>query len=371
MRQEITIIVVAYLLLFIIGALAMYSLDIARERVLGTSSNFFVRHLFNIFVGLIAFYVTMNIPFSFYERHIKLLYFLGILLLLIVFVFPPVNGAHRWINIRGFTLQSSEFAKIILILFLSIYAKNNYKEMEKFTKGFAIPLLYSIVYVALIVVEPNLSTALLTFIIAIVAMYYGGTKLSYFIFSFVAAVALVVIAFSIGLLHSYQMGRLRYFFSGTMAPQVDIALKTLKNSNATGLGIGNGWLKVYVPEAESDFVLSVIGEDLGFFGILIVGVMYFFLTYALMRAASYIKDVAVRVFTWSYATVIMLHVVINFGVFSGFFPVTGVPLPFISTGGSSIISLLIGFGIIMSGLTQKQGEDTGEKTNIKEYYIQR
>ena len=239
--------------------------------------------------------------------------------------------------------------------------------MEKFTKGFVVPLLYSIVYVVLIIIEPNLSTSLLTFIIAIVAMYYGGTKLSYFIFSFVAAVTFIVIASSTGLLHSYQLGRLRYFFSGTMAPQVDIALKTLKNSNATGLGIGNGWLKVYVPEAESDFVLSVIGEDLGFFGILIVGVMYFFLTYALMRAASYIKDVAVRVFTWSYATVIMLHVVINFGVFSGFFPVTGVPLPFISTGGSSIISLLIGFGIIMSGLTQKQGEDTGEKTNITEY----
>ncbi|HPV62693.1 MAG TPA: FtsW/RodA/SpoVE family cell cycle protein, partial [Fervidobacterium sp.] len=166
----------------------------------------------------------------------------------------------------------------------------------------------------------------------------------------------LVLASTFGLLHTYQLGRLRYFFGGGIAPQVDIALKTMKNSGITGSGVGSGWLKVYVPEAESDFVLAVIGEDWGFFGIIFVLLAYLFLTYSLMRVARYIEDTALKVFTWSYASVILLHMTINLGVFAGFLPVTGVPLPFVSTGGSSMMGLLTGFGIILSGLLNKKGD---------------
>lgn len=356
MRQEIVIVIIAYLILFVVGTISMYSLDIAKESVLGVESKFFLKHVINLGIGLIGFFVAMNIPFEFYEKYSKFLYFLGIILLAAVFVFPPVNGAHRWITIGGFTLQSSEFAKILLILFLSVYVKNNRSQMNTFLKGFAIPIGFSIIYVGLIFLEPNLSTALLTLMISLITIYYGGAKLRYFILSFALVILSIIVASAFGFLHSYQLGRLRYFFSGSIAPQVDIALKTLKNSGATGVGVANGWLKVYVPEAESDFILAVIGEDWGFFGILVVSIVYLFLTYALMKAASYIEDVAVRVFTWSYATVILLHVTINMGVFSGFLPVTGIPLPFLSTGGSSIMALLIGFGVIMSGLSNKKEE---------------
>lgn len=354
MRQELIIIIVTYLVLFVVGAISMYSLDIAKERVLGSESNFFIKHIVSLGIGLIMFYITMNIPFSFYEKYVNFFYLLGILLLLAVFAFPPINGVHRWIRIGSFTFQSSEVAKIILILYLSVYAKKNSKEMDTFLKGFLIPIGISLVYVLLIFLEPNLSTSLLTFVVALITIYYSGAKFRYFILSFILLVILLILASSFGLLHPYQLGRLRHFFSGAVVPQVDVALKTLKNSGATGVGIANGWLKVYVPEAESDFVLAIIGEDWGFFGILVITVVYLFLTYALMKVASYISDKALRVFTWSYATVILMHVTISLGVFSGFLPVTGVPLPFVSTGGSSIMSLLIGFGIIMSGLTQKE-----------------
>lgn len=356
MRQEIVIVIIAYLILFVLGAISMYSLDIARESVLGVESNFFLKHVINLGIGLIGFFIAMNIPFQFYEKYSKFFYVLGLILLAAVFVFPSVNGAHRWISIGGFTFQSSEFAKIVLILFLSVYVKKNYAYMDTFLKGFAIPLGFSIIYVALIFIEPNLSTAFLTLIISLITIYYGGAKLRYFIMSIAIVVISILIASAFGFLHSYQLGRLRYFFSGSIAPQVDIALKTLKNSGATGLGIANGWLKVYVPEAESDFILAVIGEDWGFFGILVVSIVYLFLTYALMKVASHIEDIALRVFTWAYATVILFHVTINLGVFSGFLPVTGIPLPFLSTGGSSIMALLIGFGVIMSGFSNKKEE---------------
>ncbi len=360
MRREIAVTIIAYLILFVLGAIAMYSLDIAREQVLGTSSSFFQKHVIMLVLSLVMMIAAMNIPFSFYEKNAKWFYFIGIVLLILVFLFPSINGAHRWIRIGGFTLQSSEFAKIILILYLSVYAKNNKGRMEEFKRGFLFPLFLGAVYAGLILIEPNLSTALFTFMIAAVTLYYGGAKFRYFLILLFIVIALFIVAVIGGFLHSYQLGRLRYFFSGEVAPQVDIALRTIKNSGATGWGIGNSWLKVYVPEAESDFVLAVIGEDFGFFGILLVSVAYLLLSYSLMRVASYIDDIALRTFTWSYATVILFHVSVNLGVFAGVFPVTGIPLPFISTGGSSMMALLTGFGIILSGLLNKKSFEMGE-----------
>ncbi|MGB4262604.1 MAG: FtsW/RodA/SpoVE family cell cycle protein [Fervidobacterium sp.] len=363
MRSEIIVTIVCYMLLFVVGAIAMYSLDIAKEQVLGVSSNFFQKHIINISVSFIMFLVAMNIPFSFYEKHVTWLYALGIILLGLVFVFPPINGAHRWITVGSFTLQASEFTKIILILYLSIYVKNKENVMNTFWKGFAFPLMISLVYFVLIFFEPNLSTALLTLMIAVITLYYGGAKLIYFLLSLFAGIVGLVVASTFGFLHTYQLGRLRYFFGGATAPQVDIALRTMKNSGITGSGVGSGWLKVYVPEAESDFVLAVIGEDWGFFGIIFVLLAYLFLTYSLMRMARHIEDTALRVFTWGYATVILLHMTINLGVFAGFLPVTGVPLPFVSTGGSSMMALLTGFGIILSGLLNKGKGGVSNRAN--------
>lgn len=357
MRRELKVVIVAYLVLFVIGALAMYSLDIAREQVFNDSSNFFTKHVVMLGLSLFMMLLAKNIPFSLYEKHDKLLFGVGVVLLLLVFAFPPINGAHRWIRIGSFTFQSSEFAKLILILYLSIYAKKNKGRMNEFVRGVFIPISIAGIYVALIFFEPNLSTALFTFLIAAVTIYYGGAKLRYFIILALIGIGLVIVGSLTGVLHAYQLGRLRYFFGGEIAPQVNIALRTLRSSGATGMGIGNGWLKVYVPEAESDFVLAVIGEDFGFFGILIVCVSYLFLSYSLMRIGSYIEDFALKVFTWSYATVILFHVTINLGVFSGFFPVTGIPLPFISTGGSSMMALLTGFGIILSGLFNTEEQE--------------
>lgn len=209
-------------------------------------------------------------------------------------------------------------------------------------------------YAALVILQPNLSTAALVLIVSMLTLYYGGARFLYLLPTAVAGIVVFMIASAFGYLHSYQIGRLSHFFSGNLAPQVDIALKALKNSGITGAGLLGGFMKVYVPEAESDFVLAVIGEDFGFFGILIILIIYLFLAYALMKVSSFIERLSLRVFTWSYVTLILLHLTINLGVFAGMLPVTGVPLPFISTGGSSMIALLAGFGVIISGVFYKE-----------------
>jgi len=192
-RAELKVTLVTYLVLFVIGALAMYSLDLAKEQVFNTSSKFFVKHVVTMAVSLFLMLIVKNIPFSFYERYDKWLYAIGIVLLGLVFVFPSINGAHRWIHIGGFTLQPSEFAKIILILYLSIYAKKHKAKMSEFVAGMLLPLLYVLVYVVLIILEPNLSTAIFTFLIGSVTLYYGGTKLRYFVIAVVVIVIAVII----------------------------------------------------------------------------------------------------------------------------------------------------------------------------------
>ncbi|ODN31402.1 FtsW/RodA/SpoVE family cell cycle protein [Fervidobacterium thailandense] len=355
MRQELIVTLVCYFILFIIGAIAMYSLDIAKEMVLGVQSNFFQKHIFTTIIGFLTFLIAVNIPYQVFYRYYKLFYLLGIGLLGMVFAFPKINGVHRWIRIGSFTIQPSEFAKILLVLFLSMYVEQNKDRMESFWNGFLLPMLFSGVYAALIMLQPNLSTAILVLFVSMLALYYGGTKLLYVLSTLVAGVVALMIASAFGYLHSYQIMRLSHFFSGNLAPQVDIALKAVKNSGLTGAGLLGGYMKVYVPEAESDFVLAVIGEDFGFFGILIILITYLFLAYALMRISSFIERLSLRVFTWSYVTLILLHLTINLGVFAGMLPVTGVPLPFISTGGSSMIALLAGFGVIISGVFYKEG----------------
>lgn len=369
MRQELIVTLLSYFMLFVIGAIAMYSLDIAKEMVLGVQSNFFQKHIFTLIIGFLIFLIVLNIPYQVFYRYYKFLYLLGIGLLLSVFAFPKINGVHRWIRLGSFTLQPSEFAKIILLLFLSVYAEQNREHMENFWKGFLFPMLFSGGYAALIVLQPNLSTAVLVIIVSMLTLYYGGTRFVYVFSTAVVGIVMLTVASAFGYLHSYQIGRLSHFFSGSLAPQVDIALKAVKNSGITGAGLLGGFMKVYVPEAESDFVLAVIGEDFGFFGILIILVIYLFLAYALMKISSFIERLSLRVFTWSYVTLILLHLTINLGVFAGMLPVTGVPLPFISTGGSSMIALLAGFAIIISGVFYKEervsyrvteGDDVGE-----------
>ncbi len=354
MRQELIVTFVSYFMLFIIGAIAMYSLDIAKEMVLGVQSNFFQKHIFTLIIGFLVFLITLNIPYQVFYKYYKFLYLLGTGLLLSVFAFPKINGVHRWIRLGSFTLQPSEFAKIILLLFLSIYVEQNREYMESFWRGFLLPMLFAGGYAALVMLQPNLSTAALVLIVSMLTLYYGGARFLYLLSTAVAGIVVFMTASALGYLHSYQIGRLSHFFSGNLAPQVDIALKAVKNSGITGAGLLGGFMKVYVPEAENDFVLAVIGEDFGFFGILIILIIYLFLAYALMRVSSFIERLSLRVFTWSYVTLILLHLTINLGVFAGMLPVTGVPLPFISTGGSSMIALLAGLGVIISGVFYKE-----------------
>ncbi len=363
MKKYVIVIIATYLILFLIGIFVMWSIDLAKERVFQEDSNFIQKYIITIIAGIAAFVTTTIVPFRVYKDFLWFFYWIGIALLVSVYAFPPINGSHRWIRLVGFTLQPTELAKIVLIFFLSIYIEKNERDMENFFKGLIIPGFISLPYLVLILFQPDLSSSMLLGLLILLTLYYGGIKKRYFFGIIVLGIIAIVIFSSFGILRDYQLGRLKYFFEGKLAPQVEMAVKPLRNAGLTGAGPNGGTLKVYVPEVESDFVLSALGEDLGVFGIYLVVFMYILQSFALLRVSSLVKESSLRIFISSYATMILLHTTINLGVFSGIFPVTGIPLPFISSGGSIILAVLIGFGIILSGLTKNDEEkrESGEQ----------
>lgn len=349
MRTSIAILFVTILILFTIGSIAIYSLDFAKEFYYSQNSNLFEKYVVNIILGSIAF-----LTFAFFmptdlEKYYNTFYIVAISALIIPLFFPAINGAHRWLRIGGFSFQPSELSKIFLILFFSIYIKKNKEKMNTFITGVVKPFLFLLLPLFLIIIEPDLSTSALVFLTIVTLLYFGGAKLFHLLTVFIGLGAIGFLALKFGLIHSYQLGRISSYLSREMPWQLEIALKAISNGGIVGTGPALGKFFLTVPAAESDFIVAVIGENLGYIGIVVLILSYLMIAISLIRVSEEVNNEILRYFTWGYTTLMLFHVVFNTGVVSGIFPITGIPLPFVSYGGSSLLSFSIGLGIIVSG----------------------
>ncbi|SHH50859.1 FtsW/RodA/SpoVE family cell cycle protein [Thermosipho atlanticus] len=348
MRTSVAILFITVLVLFTIGSIAIYSLDFAKEYYYSKNSNLFEKYVINIILGVIAFLTFMFFMPQELEKYYSAFYILAISVLIIPFFFPSINGSHRWIMIGNFSFQPSEISKIFLILFFSIYVKNNKEKMKTFLVGVVEPFLFLSLPLLLIALEPDLSTSILIFLTIFTLLYFGGARLVH-LFSVVILIVLIgFLAIQFGFVHSYQLHRLSSYFSNQLPWQLEIAMKAISNGGIIGTGPALGKFFLTVPAAESDFIIAVIGENLGFIGILVLLTCYFLIAISLIRVSEEINNEVIRYFTWGYTSLMFFHVIFNTGVVSGMFPITGIPLPFVSYGGSSLLSFSIGLGIIIS-----------------------
>lgn len=287
------------------------------------------------------------------------MYGLVVILLLLALVGPfsyERNGANRWIKIENFpfTFQPSEIAKVYIIYFLSLYIKDNKEKMKHIWYGLLKPLILISPILFLIFIEPDFSTTMLIVLVAITLLYFGGVKMFQIIFLSFLLIVLLFISKEVGLIHDYQLKRINDFLSNEMHWQLEKAYEAIGNGGILGAGPTLGKYYFLVPQSESDFILATIGENLGFFGILIIISSYLFIVSSLIKISDEINNEFLRYFIWGYATLMLFHVVINMGVVSHIFPVTGITLPFVSYGGSSILSFSIGLGIIFSGVYSQE-----------------
>ncbi len=322
------------------------------------------RQGFFVLTGLVLMALLANFDYHYYVWLGPLAAVVSIgLLILVLLIGENVNGAVRWIDLKFFRFTPSEVSKMLMIIFTSSFLIRDPSNIRTF-KGLGILTLMMGVHFVLIARQPNLSTAIVIVMIMIAIMIVAGLHWFFLIFPAIAAVGgyFYIITFKTPY-HWYQ--RLTSFidpFADRQGDgyQVTQGLIALGNGGLKGLGFGKSIAKnMYLPEPQNDFILAILGEELGFIGFLFLMAAYMFLIFRLMMIAINARDRLGFYLATGVAVMLGLQVVINVAVVTSSMPATGITLPFISYGGTSIWSFMMVMGIALN--VSKRREPTGRK----------
>ena len=318
-----------------------------------------------VVTGWVLMLIAANVDYHLYEKTGAAFLALSILLLVLVLVIGQnVNGAVRWINLGFFRITPSEFSKIFVIIFTASYLVRDPRNIRTL-KGLAVLVTAMAAHFILIIRQPNLSTAIVIVMIMIAIMIVGGLNPLYLVVPAAGAVAgyFYIITYKTPY-HWYQ--RLTSFMDPFAERQGDgyqvvQGLIALGNGGLKGLGFGKSISKnMYLPEPQNDFILAILGEELGYIGFLILMAAYIFLMFRLMMIALKAKDRLGFYLATGIGVMLGLQVVINVAVVTSSMPATGITLPFISYGGTSMWSFMIAMGIALSVSRKKEPEINAE-----------
>ncbi|HEY8423961.1 MAG TPA: putative lipid II flippase FtsW [Clostridia bacterium] len=277
----------------------------------------------------------------------------SIILLIVVFI-PGVGlenyGANRWIDLPGFTIQPSEISKFAFIIFASGYMASHQDKMTTF-KGLLPVLAAGGIIALLIILEPNMSITMCVILLMLFMLFMGGTRLKHFIILSLPAAALVPILIW---MEPYRLNRLSAFLNPWASPleegfQLIQSYYSLGSGGWFGVGLFNSRQKyLFLPFSESDFIFSIIGEELGLFGSLMTIAVFCVIIYRCFKVAFNAPDRLGFYMASGVGAIIAIQVAINIAVVTGSIPPTGLPLPFVSAGSSSLVVFMGGIGIVQN-----------------------
>ena len=292
---------------------------------------------------------------KFWYKFANPLYLFGIFLIFLTFIVgKEVSGATRWIDLYFFSFQPAEITKIFVILALAKYFHSIKLQSYDIKQKIFFPLLILIIPVFLIFKQPDLGTALIIFFSGIIVLFLSGVQIKTFILSGIGSLILLPIFWAF--LEDYQKSRFINFLdqqSNTLGANYHITQS--KIALGSGGFFGKGFLEGtqshlnFIPELETDFIFSVLGEEFGFLGILFLFFLYFIVICWTIKISLESKNYFSKIFGISFIASFFLVIFTNVGMVTGIIPVVGVPLPLCSYGGTAIVSNFIGFGIILSG----------------------
>lgn len=343
------------LALAIFGVIMIYSSSsIWAEYKYGNEFKFLINQGLFLLLGTVIVFVLSRVDYHIYKKYSNIILFLCFILLALVLV-PGIgqvrNGSRSWFGIGGFGIQPSEIAKIALIIFTSKYLSNNQKEMRSVKKGI-LPILFIILlFFGLIMLEPDFGTGMVMTITLLAMIFISETKLSFFAFLLAAGlggiVALIIVA-------PYRMERIISFLNPWSDP-LGSGFQIIQSLYAIGPGglLGMGFMKsrqkfFYLPEPQTDFIFSIISEEFGILGVIIVVSLFFLMFYLCMKIFFKTEDLFGKYLVFGLSFGIILQAILNLFVVTGLVPVTGVTLPFLSYGGSSLLVSLASIGIILN-----------------------
>ena len=342
------------LTLLCIGLLMVLSTSgVIGERLAGDKYLFFKRQLVFTAIGSVALIIAARLPRRFIDGLAYPSLFLAFLLLLAC-ITPfglRVNGASRWIPVGGFSLQPMEFARIALVLYLAYFMSTKQDLVKTFIKGVIPPFAVTGVLCCLLLLQPDFGGAMVMITLLFFMCLVGGTR---FLYLFLTIALALGSAAMLVMVSPYRMRRLLAFldpFKDALDTgyQLVQSLYALGSGGLFGLGMGNSMQKMlYLPEAHNDFIMAVVGEELGFVGITLIMLLFAMLfarCYRIIMGQSVLRD---RLTAFGITLVIALGAVLNLAVVLGMAPPKGVAMPFLSYGGSSLIASMICVGLLLN-----------------------
>ena len=344
--------VLSFCVLLILASASVHFSD----SIYGNPSAVFNRQFFYFLLGVSGLLIFFLLPLSFWSNFDRVLLTLGFLLLLLVFV-PgvgvEVNGANRWIRFAGFGLQPSEIMKFLSILYVSCYSVRRIKEIQSHWLGFFRPALIIVSIISVILIQPDLGSSAVIFISVLGVLFVAGVKLRQFLI--VALLGLIGISLMI-IFVPWRWERIISFVDPWSNPwgsgyQLTLSLMSIGRGDWFGVGLGQGLMKMgYLPDAHTDFIFSVIVEETGILGGLLIVSLLFGLSFRVFyigRESLIRKNFFGFYFSYGVALLLGLHTFINVGVACGLLPTKGLTLPLISAGGTNLIIVCLMIGIIL------------------------
>jgi len=352
-RFDYVLLIVA-LALVGIGIVMVYSTSaiLAGERF-GDPYYFLKRQALYAGVGFFLMILMMFLPYRILNQLAYPIFGISVLLLIAVLV-PGIGhragGAMRWLKIGGFTFQPSEFAKLGLIIFLAYFLTKKEEKIRSFSFGFLPTLLLSGLVIGLVIKEPDFGAALFLAVMVFILLFVSGARVIY-----IASALLLAVPVIYGLLMSaeYRYKRLIGFIRPWDDPtgtsfQIIQSFLSFGSGGLFGLGLGEGRQKLFfLPAPHTDFIFSIVGEELGLVGAMVVVTLFFILAFRGIQIGISIPDKFGSYLALGITLMISIQAIINMGVVLGLLPTKGLTLPFVSYGGTSLIANFIGLGILL------------------------
>jgi cell division protein FtsW len=343
------------MVLLIFGFIMVTSASLpTAEKLTGNPFHFAIRHTVYVIAGLIVMLVTLAIPTQLWQRHSGKLLLTGLgMLVLVLLVGHSVNGAQRWIKIGPITIQVAELAKLFFYIYMASYLSRREEEIREATKGFIKPLVLLFIAAVLLLMQPDFGTVAVMSATTIAMLFLAGAKLWQFFGVFLTCVLALILLI---IVEPYRMQRMLTFLEPEKDPfgagyQLMQSLIAFGQGQFSGLGLGNSIQKLqYLPEAHTDFIMSVVAEELGFIGVVSVIVLVLMLVSRALvigRRCLLINHRYGGYLAYGIGVWFSLQAFVNIGVASGALPTKGLTLPLISYGGTSLVVSSLAVGLLL------------------------
>ncbi len=315
---------------------------------------FLKRHLIYLAAGLVLMFIAMSVDLKRIKELSKPMMLAAILLLVLVLVphiSKEISGAKRWFKLGPVNFQPSEFAKIAILIYMADFIARKKELVKSFIRGYMPAMLVLGTTVGLILLEPDLGTSVTIAVITMMMLYVSGLRVSYIIASFLASLPLMyALLFRV----PFRRRRIMIFLNPWVDKrgtgfQIIQSFIALGSGGLLGVGLGQSRQKLfYLPASHTDFIFSIIGEELGFIGTASVVILFILFVWEGMKVAMKASGLFEKMLSFGIVSMIALEVIINIGVTAGALPTKGLPLPFISYGGSGLIFHLAAVGLLLN-----------------------